>query len=60
MSARAWHCVLLQLFRVYLLGRVTPKALRALPGSAGLELPLDAAFQVCCWTLLQNLMPGLS
>jgi hypothetical protein len=45
-SAGAWNCVLLQLFRVHLLGRVTPKALRALPGASGLTLPEDSVLLV--------------
>lgn len=48
-SARAWACVLLQLWRVHVLGRVTPRALRSLPGSPKLTLPEDAALQVRSW-----------
>ncbi|KAI8473771.1 MAG: hypothetical protein J3K34DRAFT_497953 [Monoraphidium minutum] len=32
LSARSWGAVLLQIFRVYVLARVTPQLLRALPG----------------------------
>ncbi len=51
--------MLLQLFRVHLLGRVTPRALRALAGPLGLLLPEDPVLLVSagwaaacggCWT----------
>ncbi|EFJ49198.1 hypothetical protein VOLCADRAFT_90100 [Volvox carteri f. nagariensis] len=42
-SAQAWNSMVLQIFKVFVLGRVTLKSLRTLPGSENLELPPDSS-----------------
>ncbi|KXZ50888.1 hypothetical protein GPECTOR_14g137 [Gonium pectorale] len=42
-SAQAWNALVLQMFKVFVLGRVTLKSLRSMPGSEGLELPPDSS-----------------
>ncbi|GLI64998.1 hypothetical protein VaNZ11_008424 [Volvox africanus] len=42
-SAQAWNSMVLQIFKVFVLGRVTLKSLRAMPGSENLELPPDSS-----------------
>lgn len=40
-SPQAWNAVLLQVFKVYGLARVTPKSFKSLPGIGGTALPPD-------------------
>ncbi|PNW70067.1 hypothetical protein CHLRE_17g704300v5 [Chlamydomonas reinhardtii] len=42
-SGQAWNATIMQIFKVFVLGRVTLKSLRALPGLEGCELPPDSS-----------------
>jgi hypothetical protein len=41
-SVQAWNAVLAQIFKVFVLGRVTVKGLKSLPGANALELAPEA------------------
>ncbi|MEW5311269.1 MAG: hypothetical protein WDW38_002999 [Sanguina aurantia] len=43
-SNQCWTNVMLQVFKIFVLSRVTLKTLKALPGMASLSLPPDSAF----------------
>ncbi|KAG2493472.1 hypothetical protein HYH03_008289 [Edaphochlamys debaryana] len=42
-SSQAWNATVLQIFKVFVLGRVTLKSLRGMPGTEGVELQPDSA-----------------
>ncbi|GFR48568.1 hypothetical protein Agub_g10470, partial [Astrephomene gubernaculifera] len=42
-SSQAWNALVLQVFKVFVLGRVTLKSLRGMPGNEGLQLPPDSS-----------------